>query len=267
MQHKTQAPVIKIAVILSCIAAILLFFNRGDRKPLRASDELVVGTNVGYRPFIYTDVNEKMIGLDVDIAHAIAKRLGKKAVIKNMAFDALLVALRQNKVDFIIGGLSITPSRRRQIAMIPYYGDQKESFALVFWQQAPENVTRVSDLIKDDARPVIVTQVGTTMEEYLDRFSKEITVKTLGDIDEVIMDVQFGRSDAALLDAGVARTMQHHHQAIIALPVILERGGGALEMGIGLKKTNNQLIQDVEKAIKYLKRSGDLKKMIARWFQ
>ena len=194
----------------------------------------------------------------------IAKILGKKLVLKDMAFDALLVALKQGKVDMIVGGISITPQREREISMIPYYGQGIQVLSLLFWGKAPRDISSLEDLKKYTLRPQVVTQSGSIFEEYLNKNSNIVSVKVLGDIDEVIMDVRYGKSTAALLETDVALALQHSHKDIDVVTFSIEEplGGTA----VGISKNNKKLVTQVKQIIENFKKTDLLDILVKTWF-
>src|SRR4051794_38942846 len=78
--------------------------NNGDKKVL------TMGTSADYRPFEYIETakSDEIIGFDVDLAKAIAKKLGYEVVVKDMEFNGLVSALENKSVDFVLAGMSPT---------------------------------------------------------------------------------------------------------------------------------------------------------------
>jgi arginine transport system substrate-binding protein len=257
-----------LTVSLSVIAVATLgyYFFVSTSDDQRREDEIVVGTNIGYPPFIFTDEAGNVVGFDVDVVTAIAQKLHKSLVIRNMSFDSLILALKQGRVDMIIGGISITPSREKEIELLAYQGEEVKSFSLLFWQKALPGVARVEDIIKHVAQPVIATQEGTSMYEYLIQFDGKLTIKSLGEIDEVIMDVRYGKSTTALVETPVAYNLLKMHPELKVVTFSLnekDRYGGN---GIGFAKNSMNLIEQVRRIIEKMKSSGEMKLLTDKWF-
>lgn len=97
-----------------------------DLNPEGKSGDLVVGTEAGFAPY-ELQVSDGFIGIDIELCAALAKKLDKRLVIKNMGFDALPAALKAGQIDLICAGLSITPERQENMAFsIPYYQEAKQ---------------------------------------------------------------------------------------------------------------------------------------------
>ena len=102
------------------------YFGDGEPVPVESAeldeskDQLVVATNAGFEPFGYTK-GDKYLGIDMEIADALAKKLGKELVIQNMDFDAVCLSVGQHKCDIAMAGLTIKESRRKYVEFSDSY--------------------------------------------------------------------------------------------------------------------------------------------------
>ena len=100
----------------------------GDGEPVAvesatldsSKDQLVVATNAAFEPFEYTK-GENYYGIDMEIAKALADKLGKELVIQNMDFDAVCLSVGQQKCDIAMAGLTIKPDREEYVAFSDSY--------------------------------------------------------------------------------------------------------------------------------------------------
>ena len=100
----------------------------GDGKPVAVEsakldankDQLVVATNAAFEPFEYTK-GENYYGVDMEIAKALADKLGKELVIQNMDFDAVCLSVGQHKCDIAMAGLTIKPDREEYVSFSDSY--------------------------------------------------------------------------------------------------------------------------------------------------
>jgi polar amino acid transport system substrate-binding protein len=80
------------------------------------------GTAAITEPFSFMDGSQQVVGLDIEIAKLVAKRLNKKLEIVNMDFGAMIPALMANKVDMIGACITITDERAKKVLFSePYY--------------------------------------------------------------------------------------------------------------------------------------------------
>lgn len=92
--------VFKETIALLCATLGLLFFVSCDvfvQEKTKTCEELVVGLNSGFPPYEVLNAQGQFEGFDIDVANQLATKMGKKLVIKDMAFDALVMALNQGK--------------------------------------------------------------------------------------------------------------------------------------------------------------------------
>ncbi len=103
------------------------YFAGGTPTPVESAkedsskDQLVVATNAAFEPFEYMD-GDKYVGIDMEIAAALAEKLGKELVIKNMDFDAVCLSVGQQKCDIAMAGLTVSADRQKYVTFSdPYY--------------------------------------------------------------------------------------------------------------------------------------------------
>lgn len=243
------------------IAIVALVFAISCTKSQTREEFIVLGTNATYPPYEMVDDKGEVVGFDIDVAKAIAFKLGKKLEIQNMQFDALILALKQQKFDMIMAGLSITPSRQKEIAMLPYQGEPIKSLSLLFWEKTPLGVRDVSAL----SGQTVAVQSGTQMENYLGTI-KGVDAKALEGTIEVVMDVKHGKSAAALLEPHIANEVVKKHPQLKRVDFALSQDAWVLGNGIGLKKENAKLISEIQSALEHLKKEGVIASLEAKWF-
>lgn len=103
--------------------ALMLGACGGDEKQTVLDTNRVykVGTTAEYPPF-ETLENGKIVGYDVDVIDAVAKKIGIKYEWKDMNFDGLISALQFKKIDIVIAGISSSPEREKVVNFsIPYH--------------------------------------------------------------------------------------------------------------------------------------------------
>ena len=102
------------------------YFSDGEPEAVKSAtldtskDQLVVATNAAFEPFEYTK-GENYYGIDMEIAKALADKLGKELVIQNMDFDAVCLSVGQQKCDIAMAGLTIKPDREEYVAFSDSY--------------------------------------------------------------------------------------------------------------------------------------------------
>ena len=151
------------------------YFSDGEPEAVKSAtldtskDQLVVATNAAFEPFEYTK-GENYYGIDMEIAKALADKLGKELVIQNMDFDAVCLSVGQQKCDIAMAGLTIKPDREEYVAFSDSY--YKASQKLIVSSDNTEfDECKTADdvnaiLNAKDSSSKIGFQTGTTGQFY-----------------------------------------------------------------------------------------------------
>jgi arginine transport system substrate-binding protein len=254
--------IISLAVIAVLGLIVLKSFQITEKE---SNDKLVIGLQSGYPPFEFMNTKGNIVGFDIDVATHIAERLGKSLVISDMEFEGVILSLKQGKIDLIMSGMNITPSRLKEILMVPYHGDAATALSLIFWNEIPNNVHSIED-IANLSNSTISVESGAIPEIYMSRYQRIKTKSFQGALAPLI-DVKYGRSVANLVEQDVAEYLKKQHSEIKILNVPLSKEETILGFGIGIKKENQELYQQIQQIIHELKASGKLKHLEDKWFK
>ncbi|MCM0606155.1 MAG: ABC transporter permease subunit [Xanthomonadaceae bacterium] len=194
-----------------------------------------------------------MIGFEVDIMTAIGKKIDHPMMHVQNGWDNLIPGLQRGDYDLAINGIEITDDRREQVLFtVPYY--------LTYEQLAVradnEDVEDISDL---KGKPV-----GTLKASVAERIlnaEKNIIVKGYDHESSAFEDLANGRLEAVLLDAPLAiyYAKPNPKLKLVGPPI------SQLQYGIGVKKTNGELVSAINKAIKSMIQSGELREILEKW--
>ncbi len=175
---------------ISGVAHDLVFQAEAEGKP-----ELHMATNAQFPPYEYYE-NEKIVGIDAEMAAAIADKLDMKLVIDDMDFDAIITAVQTGKSDMGMAGMTVTEERLQNINFSDTYATGIQSIIV------PEGseITSVDDLYKDGVNYLVGTQKGTTGDIYSeDDFGAERVMKyTTGN--EAVQALVAGKVDCVIID-------------------------------------------------------------------
>lgn len=229
-------------------------------KNSNSSNQLIVGMLPADAPFMSTNNDGICEGFDVDVAHAIGALLNKEIIIREYNMAGLWTAFEFGKIDLMMCGLSITQARLDKFHMVHYQGSGLSTFPLAFWGPVPEGITSLEDM--RDRNLTIALLPGTTQEEFAQQFDF-ITIKTMGSYAEIILDLQYGKVNAALCDEGIEPMVKKiPNLQILHVPI------GAFESrghGIAISRKNAALAAQVEIAIAQLKGNGTITALEQQW--
>lgn len=260
-QNLNDAQGIVISIVVALFLAIVCVASRSANKQ---DNTLVVGMMSGWAPFMSINTAGKFQGFDVDVAQELAKRMNKKLVIQDLGSVAsCLVALEQKKIAMILSGLDITKKRQNAMAMIWYTGKDVRNFSLVFWKSIPENIKSMQDL-RNLPNTIVCAESGSGQEAFLDLFDF-ITKKRMNTVIDIVLDLRFGKSLAAILEPPVAARLKRQNPELQILPVALPDDFQVYGCGIAIKKDNVDLTASVTSVIEAMQTDGTLAKLEQKW--
>ncbi len=248
-----------LLVIISAVAMLVAGCG-GDSKSANKDDAaklLRVGTEPTFAPFEFQKEGSKSYdGFDMDLARAIGKQMGCKVEIVNMGFDALIPALNANNIDMAAAGMSITDERKQAVSFSePYY----TSGLIIMVKKDNDSIKSVKDL--EGKR--IAVQIGTTGEQKA-RSIKGAKVTAFNTNTEAAMELKNKGVDAVINDSPVVGyyLAQGGNADAKTVGEIME----AEQYGLAVKKGNDKLAADINKALGELKKSGEYDKIYKTWF-
>ena len=218
--------------------------------------KLVVGTSADFSPYefhILKDGKDQIVGFDMALAQAIADDLGLELVIKDMAFDSILIELESGTVDLGIAGFSPDPERAESVDFSDYYymGGQ----CLMIRKADAEKYTSFDSL---KGLPV-GAQSGSIQEGLAKENAPESSLVSLTSIPNVIMELKSGKIEAAFMETVVAEGyVKTQDDLMIAMDVPYDVEGSA----VAIKKGNDALTAAVNATIKKVLENGDMDKFI-----
>ena len=168
----------------------LVFQQDAEGKP-----ELHMATNAQFPPYEYYE-NEKIIGIDAEMAAAIADKIGMKLVIDDMEFDAIITAVQTGKSDMGMAGMTVTEDRLQSINFSNSYATGIQSVIV------PEGseIKSVDDLFADGANYLVGTQKGTTGDIYAEGDFGADRVMKYASGNEAVQALVTGKVDCVIID-------------------------------------------------------------------
>jgi len=136
-----------------------------------SKDQLVVATNAAFEPFEYTDGGDNFYGIDMEIAAALAEYLGKELVIQHMDFDAVCLAVGQQKCDIAMAGLTVREDRKEYVNFTNSYYNASQKLIVAADDTTFDGCTDAASveaiLNGFDSSVKIGVQNGTTGQFYV----------------------------------------------------------------------------------------------------
>lgn len=204
-----------------------------------------VGTTVEYPPFESWE-NGVIVGYDVDVIDAVAKKIGIKYEWKDMNFDGLISALQFKKIDIVIAGISSTPEREKVVNFSVPYHESKTAYLM-----NKNNPITMEEL---EGKSFGV-DLGTTNETTA-RSIEGAKVTAFSSTAGTLLALKSQKVDCILIDETVAEEYVRNNPEL----EIFGYGDGEGK-AIAFNKDDIALQESFNKALKELEADGTLEKL------
>lgn len=221
--------------------------------------ELVVGITGDQPPLNATTKDGKIIGLDADLAQAIAMNMDVKIRFAKMPFSELLPALQTGKVDMIVSGMTMTPERNVKVAFIgPYLVSGKGVLTKDKSVELLDKEGVNSDKFK------LAALKGSTSQLVVEKAAPKAKLVPAASYDEALNLLFEDKVNAIIADypycAYAATRYADKELAVGQAKLTFE------PLGIAVRE-DTLLINGLENFIKLLSGSGDMKALQDKWFK
>jgi polar amino acid transport system substrate-binding protein len=221
-------------------------------EDIRKSGTLVVASEGKFAPFNFVEAG-KLTGFEIDVANAVAAKMGLKVAWKTMGFDGLLVGLQQDRWDLVIASHGVTEERARAV-----------TFADPHYCTGGVIISRDGALrtAKDLTGKVVAVQTGTT---YYDN-AKKLPVKDVKNFPQdnsARAALETGHVDAWVTDKFVGKA------SLAATPGTPLKMGDFLfteKIAAAVAKGNTGLVTEVDKALAAILADGEYAAISKKWF-
>lgn len=234
--------------LLTLSALVLTAFSSVQAKEIKFAME------PSYPPFEFTDQKGEIIGFDVDIANAICKEIQATCSYSGQAFDGLVQAIKQKRVDAVISAMDITEARSKQVLFSDAYYDSSASFI------------GVKDKIDLTSAKNVGVQNGTTFQQYVVAEGKQYAPKAYASLQDAVLDLKNGRIDLIFGDTAVLADMLSKEAGLafvgekVTNPKYFGNG-----LGIAVNKSNAELVAELNKGLATIKANGEYQKIYDKW--
>ena len=241
-----------LALIMAMVMSVLTACG-GDSKE---GETLNFGTNAEFPPFEFVTSNGvigQYDGIDMAIAKQIAEENGMTAVIENMEFDSLVMALANGQLDAVIAGMTITDERLESVDFsTPYY-----TATQVMIVKEESDIASAADMA-DKKICVIQGYTGETCVQELGYPYEAFKKGT-----EAIMELVNGRCDVVVLDSATAQKYVSDNEGL----KIVEDSTAfeSEEYAIAVQKGNTELLNMINKAIEAKLADGTISELSAKY--
>lgn len=235
--------------------ALALITSACEKKEQTGSAEVIRIATSGDNPPYEFYKDGKLTGFDIDLGHAIAENMGKKAEFIDIPFDSIIASLQSQKVDIAIASLTANEERKKSV-----------DFSIAYHDSSAVLVTVASSDLKDLKTlegQKIGAQLGSTNEIYGKTVLKKyvnIELQTLSKLTDLIQNLKTGRIAGLIVGIPEADKILETSPSFKVLT--LPEGSGS--ESVALPK-GSILVGKVDEAVATLKKDGTLENLKTKW--
>ncbi|MDD3814602.1 MAG: transporter substrate-binding domain-containing protein [Desulfocapsaceae bacterium] len=225
-----------------------------------ARGELRVGVSGDMPPMNFLTKEDKVIGLDVDLATMIADAMGVKLNVQRIDFSGLLPALEAGNIDMIVSNMTMTPDRNLQVAFVgPYFISGK---AFLTKRSIVAQAKGLPDI--NSPQFTFAALKESTSEEVIREGASQAKLLTTGTQDEAIQMVIDGKADAMIADYSICVIAAYRNPEAglvsVEAPITYE------PIGIAVPKGDPHLLNWLGNFLNSLENSGYMNDLKEKWF-
>lgn len=246
---------IKLTAVL-LIAALFLSAVCGCSAAKKSAGTLSLATSADFPPYEFYD-GEDIVGIDIEIAQAVAAYLGLELSIEDMDFNAIVPAVQNGKFDIGMAGLTVNDERELVVDFSDSYATGIQ--AVIVPEGSP--ITSCDDLFDNIGSYKIGVQLSTTGDIYAcDDFGAE-NVEEYSKGADAILALTTGKIDAVIIDREPAKAFIAANEGL----KLLDTEYAVEDYAIIVSEGNTELCSKINSALAALKADGTIDKIVAKY--
>ena len=215
--------------------------------------KLTMSTNAAFPPYEMTTDSGDFEGIDVEIAGAIAEKLGLELQVDDMDFDAALTAAQEGKSDMVMAGVTVTEDR---LLVMDFSDSYAEGVQVVIVKEGSDIAT-----IDDLEGKMIGTQRGTTGNIYCTDDYGEEHITSYDNGITAVQALMNGQVDCVVIDKAPAQSFVAANPGLL----ILDTEYAVENYAIGLGKGNTALLEAINAALAELTEDGTIQAIVDKY--
>jgi polar amino acid transport system substrate-binding protein len=222
------------------------------------TNKIIIGIDDKFAPMGFRDENNEIVGFDIDYAKAAIEKMNKEAVFQPIDWSSKESELNSGRIDLIWNGYTITDERKEKVLFTkPYLKN-----AQVVMTKSDSSIFKMKDL----SGKVVGVQSLSSASDALNTNEIASKIKTVTEFKDNVLalsDLKIGRIDAVIIDQLVADYYMTKEQDTYK---ILDESLAPEEYGIGVKKGNEDLLNELQNALDEINKDGTATKISEKWF-
>jgi ABC-type amino acid transport substrate-binding protein len=251
-----------VRILVFVLALGMLFALAGCSGKVGDGDDAVLSmaTNAAFPPYEFYE-GDNIVGIDAEIAQAIADKLGMRLEIQDMEFGSIISAVQSGKVDIGMAGMTVTETRLKSVQFSSSYAT---GIQVIIVREGSE-ITSVDDLYAEGKEYAIGVQQDTTgdiyMSDDIDNYELNHTMERYNKGADAIQALVSGKVDCVIIDNEPAKAFVSANAGL----VILETEYIEEEYAIAMHKKNSKLLDSINGALEELIAEGTVKEIVDKY--
>ncbi len=263
---KIIALIMAVAMVMLCACALT---SCGEKE--KETAKLVMATNAAFPPYEYVD-GDKIVGIDAEIAAAIAEKLGMELVIEDVEFGSIVAGVQSGKFDMGMAGMTVTDERKESVNFTDTYAKGIQS-VIVKADSEYESFEDFYTGFDDEGNPAGTKEgitIGVQQDTTGDIYSSD-TPENWGFGEENVIRYKTGNEAVLALAAGKVTAViidNEPAKSYIASTEGLKILDGAYadeDYAICVAKEKTDLLEKINKALKELTEEGKVQKIVDKY--
>ena len=231
--------------------------SKAEIKTVTAG-KLTMATNATFPPYEFHE-GEKIVGIDAEIAKAVADKLGLELVIEDVEFDSIIAGVQSGKYDIGCAGMTVTEDRLKSVNFSTYYAT---GIQFIIVKEGSE-IKKIDDLVKGKYK--VGVQSGTTGDIYMSDAENggvgEDRIDRFKNGNDAVIALLAGKIDAICIDNEPAKAYVEANKglSILSTPFTEEK------YAIAISKDNEALLTAINNALDELTKDGTIAKIIEKY--
>lgn len=219
----------------------------------------VVGTDAAYAPFESQNEKGEIVGFDIDVVSAVAKKAGIEVKFVNTPWEGIFNALGQGDRDAVVSAVTITDERKGTMDFTEPYFDAQQLIAV----KENSKVAKFADLKKLK----VGVQTGTTGDEAVTKLlgKTSTAIKRFESTPLALKELESGGVDAVVADNGVVIHYVANNPGG-KFKTVADKEFVPEQYGIAVKKGNTELLGKLNQGLAAIKADGSYNAIYAKYF-
>ncbi len=259
-----------LAALILLFIAVFFIFNRNEDEAwarIQQRGVITFATDPTYLPFEALDANGDFFGFDIDLARAIAGRMGLRAEFEAVSYDGLIGTLVTQRDDAVISAWVIQPERGKEASFTPSY-----------FNAGVLLITRTDEIVGQDAissytwqtNKTLVAEYGSTGDALIRKWARlaaGLVPVSAADAPAAMQMVADGQADGALVDAVAAYEFLNRN-VLVGYPLRVAAAVPEADAPyvIAASAQSPTLLRELTRALNEMEADGSLGDLRVKWF-